>query len=212
MGASFQGDVTLRMQWPDMTPMPPGMSRQQTMSEFMKAVFYDIYYVDRVDIRERMRRAYSRYPMSEGSLEYNNPENRLDLRIPQPESMGLVRYDLDQVLAEQYAKDYEDLHGHPHVVSSDSRDDWYVARDGDAGNVTTFIKCDTAEKTDGLVVRGRDLVPSDNPKDRVAQCSHLMIFPEESLRVTIRYVRVLLPEWRTFEDRITNLLQRTRID
>ena len=211
MGPTFQGDVSLRMQWPDLTPMPPGQTQQQTMSEFMKAVNYDIRYVDRVDVRESMRRAYSNWTMPKDSLAYRNPEDRLDLRIPQPEAMGLVRYDVDPALADQYAKEWEEKKGRPYAPVIGVRKDWYIARD-ETREVVTLIKCDTDEKTDGLVVQGRELVSSENPKDRVAQCNHLMIFPEESLSVSIGYVRVVLSDWQRFEGALKELLGRTRVD
>ena len=210
MGPTFQGDVSLRMQWPDLTPMPPGQTQQQTMSEFMKAVNYDIYYVDRVDIRESMRRAYSNGEPRD-SLAYRNPEDRLDLRIPQPESMGLVRYDVDPELVEQYAKEWEERNGYPYAPIIGVRKDWYVARD-ETDEVVTFIKCDTDEVPDTWEIQGRDLVRSDDPRRSVAQCNHLMIFPEESLSVSIGYVRLVLSDWQRFEGALKELLGRTRVD
>lgn len=209
MGPTFQGDVSLRLQWPDLTPMPPGQTRRQTMGEFMAAVNYDIYYVDRIDIRESTRRAYMNGEPSD-SLAYRDPERRLDLRVPQREAWGLVRYDLDPELAREYAEAYEALHGYPHAPTLGARQDWYVARD-QAGDVVTFIRCDTSEKTDGLIVREGKLLDSQDPKDRVAQCDHMMVFPEESLRVSISYVRVVLSDWQRIEAALRDLLISTRV-
>lgn len=210
MGPTFQGDVSLRLQWPDLTPMPPGQTRRQTMGEFMAAVNYAIYYVDRIDIRESTRRAYMNGEPHD-AFEYRDPEQRLDLRVPQQEAMGLVRYDLDPELAAGYAREWQKINGRPYAPVSGWRQDWYVRRDGN-DEVVTFIRCDTDEKTDGLIVSGRTLLQSPNPRDRVAQCDHMMIFPEESLRVSISYVRVVLSDWQRIETALRDLLQETRID
>ena len=210
MGPTFQGDVSLRMLWPDMTPMPPGTARRRTRSEIGRSVVFDIYYVDRVDIRERMRRAYSNSVMSADSLEYRNPEDRLDLRVPQPESMGLVRYDLDPGLAAQYEQEYRKRYGRPYAPVVGVRKDWYVARD-DTGEVTTFIQCDPREEPEDHVVTGRDPVLSENLNGRIAKCSHMMILPQENLRVSIDYARDLLRDWKKFEGSLEELLEKTRV-
>ncbi|TDK27196.1 hypothetical protein E2F46_03030 [Luteimonas aestuarii] len=212
MGPTFQGDVSLRLQWPDLTPMPPGRTRESSFLERMAAVSYAIYYVDRLDIRESMRRGYSNAAMPKDTLDYRDPENRLDLRIPQPEAMGLIRYDLDPVLDADYARAWEAENGRPVKIRPGWRKDWYIAHD-EMGEVVTFIKCDTDEISDGLIVRGRELLDNENPQDRrVARCAHFMILPEERLSVRISYVRVLLPEWNRIEGALKDILARTRLD
>ncbi|WP_024889791.1 hypothetical protein [Luteimonas huabeiensis] len=209
MGPFFDGSLGLRVQWPDLAPMPPGETSRQTMDAFNKAIKYSLYYVDRVPIRERLRRTYMNGLPRDG-IEYRNPEHRLDLRVAQPEAMGLVRYDVDPEAAEAYAKEAEAYYGYPHVYAEGARKDWYVARDAD-GEIVTFIQCDTGEITDGLIVEGGELRRSPNPKDRVAQCTHHLVVPEDNIRIMIEYVRVLLPDWKRFEDRIKQILRDYKV-
>lgn len=209
MGPFFDGSLGLRVQWPDLAPMPPGETSRQTMDAFMKAVDYALDYVDRVPIRESLRRGYMN-GLPRDSIEYRDPENRLDLRVAQPEAMGLVRYDLDPDAAAAYAHAYEAERGQPYATIPGWRKDWYVARDAE-GEIVTFIECDTDEITDGLIVDGSELRPSPNPKDRVAQCRHRLILPEDDISILITYVRVLLPDWKRFEDRIKRILRDYRV-
>ncbi|WP_052338499.1 hypothetical protein [Luteimonas huabeiensis] len=212
MGPFFDGSLGLRVQWPDLAPMPPGETSRQTMDAFMKAVDYALDYVDRVPIRESLRRTTMRgeYIYEPDDVEYRDPEGRLDLRVAQPEAMGLVRYDVDPDDAAAYARAYEAQWGRPYAPIPGWRKDWYVARDAD-GEIVTFIQCDTDKITDGLVVEGGELRPSPNPKDRVAQCTHYLILPEDDISVRITYVRVLLPDWKRFESRIKQILQDYRV-
>lgn len=84
IGPDFQGNFSLLVQWPDLEPLPPGQRSGQDMDTFDRQITIAPDYVDRVPIEIPLERMTA--PIAEsGSPGLDDPRERLDLMLPQPE-------------------------------------------------------------------------------------------------------------------------------
>lgn len=202
--------VTLVIEWPDMTPTPPGARANPRTNDFRKEISVSIDYVDRVPIEVLLERFSSNDRRTEAdSVERGNPVARLDLRIAQPEAFGLTPYAIDEEKMAAYVKAYEAQHGEPPTRNPAFEDDWYVARDS-SGNLTTFIKCDSKKfRADGVRLEGSEVV---HEKGAVAaSCVHYFSDIENKLSISLNYKRAFLKDWKRMEDAVRGVLTRSKI-
>lgn len=195
MGPNFDGSFSLLVQWPDLEPLPPGERSGQDMETFDKQITIAPAYVEKVPIETRLEA--STMPMaSPGTLEYDDPRDRIDLMLAQPERYGLVPYVIDATKLASYAQRFEVEMGIPAGTARESYKDWFVGRDGN-GRLTTVIQCD------------HEPLAGD---DRRPGCTHDFVVASLKLRVSIDYGREYLPGWKKIEDRARELLDRHRVD
>ncbi|WP_457321871.1 Smlt3025 familytype IV secretion system inhibitor [Stenotrophomonas sp. P5_B8] len=201
--------VTLVIEWPDMTPTPPGARANPRTNDFRKEIAVSIDYIDRVPIETSLERLSSNEAITEaGSVERGNPKNRLDLRVAHPEKLGLTPYAIDEARMAVYSKAYEARYGKPYARNAASEYDWYVARDP-RGALTTFIKCEsTSFRGDGVRLEGDQVV--DEEGTVAAGCFHYFSDVENKLSITLNYKRAFLKDWKRMEGAVRNVLESTK--
>ncbi|MCL1525001.1 Smlt3025 familytype IV secretion system inhibitor [Xanthomonas nasturtii] len=201
--------VTLVIEWPDMTPTPPGARANPRTNDFRKEISVRINYIDRVPIETSLERHSSNEAITEAnSVERRDPRQRLDLRLAQQDTLGLTPYAIDEAKMLAYSKEYEDRYGKPPIRNPAYEDDWYVARDSNGGLVT-FIKCDSTKfRGDGVRLEGSEVV---HEKGAVAaSCVHYFSDIENKLSITLNYKRAFLKDWKRMEEAVRNVLARTK--
>ncbi|WP_242112845.1 hypothetical protein [Luteimonas aquatica] len=208
IGPEFDGSFSLKVQWPDLQPLPPGERSRQSMETFNKQISILPNYVDRVPITAVLEKL-ARPAVSEDSISYQDPRERLDLRIEQPASFGLTPYWVDEEKLAAYAKSQEQASGHPYRIKRELEQDWYLRRTGESG-IATLIKCDTHASPDGLTVQGERVLADDSTP--IAQCTHYFVDPTSGISFSASYARVFLKDWKRIEDRAHELLAQYRVD
>lgn len=202
--------VTLVIEWPDMTPTPPGARANPRTNDFRKEISVRINYIDRVPIETSLERHSSNEAITEAnSVERRDPRQRLDLRLAQQDTLGLTPYAIDEAKMLTYSKEYEDRYGKPPIRNPAYEDDWYVARDS-SGGLITFIKCDSTKfRGDGVRLEGSEVI---HEKGAVAaSCVHYFSDIENKLSITLNYKRAFLKDWKHMEDAVRNVLARTKV-
>ncbi|PWB29404.1 hypothetical protein DCO49_02430 [Stenotrophomonas sp. SPM] len=201
--------VTLVIEWPDMKPTAPGARADPRTNDFRKEISVRINYVDRVPVEGLLERYASNELITEaGSLEREDPRERLDLRTALPEMLGLTPYAIDEARMVQYAKLYQERSGAPPVRNPAFEKDWYAARQAD-GRITSFIKCDAkAHFADGVRLVGGSVV--QEPGVRAASCVHYFVDLDDKLSVRLDYKRVFLKDWKRMEDAVRSVLSSAR--
>lgn len=202
--------VTLVIEWPDMKPTPPGARAHPRTNDFRKEIKVLIDYIDRVPIDTLLERyAGNKQRTEHDSVERGDPTARLDLRIAQPETMGLVPYAIDEEKMAPYSERYQARYGRPAPRNPAYEDDWYVVRDAQA-RLTTFIKCDSRKyRGDGLRVEGDQLM--DMPGPPVAGCMHYFVDDESKLSIMLSYNRVFLQDWQRMEHAVRHVLAESKV-
>lgn len=210
IGPAIGGGVGLTLMWPKLDAAPPGTRSTRSMSDHHRAISMSIDHVDAVPIGSLLQRRTSTESKTEdGSIERQDPRNRLDMRRPAPEQFGLTPYVIDEDRMAAYSKAYSDQRGRPPVRNPRYEDDWYIARSS-GDTLSTFIKCDQPRNgSQGLEIKDGALV-SDGA-DMVASCSHYFVNQADSLSVTLFYPRVLLKDWKSIEDAARNVLARYKV-
>ncbi|MDV3514668.1 hypothetical protein [Stenotrophomonas sp. C1657] len=201
--------VSLVIEWPDMTPTLPGARANPRTNDFRKEISVRINYVDRVPIEGLMERYASNEALTEAdSVERGDPRDRLDLRIPLAETMGLTPYAIDEAAMSEFAKRYEARYGKAPVRNPAYERDWYVARQAD-GRISTFIKCDAEDfRQDGVRLEGDQVISVQG--EVAAGCVHYFVDGDNKLSVTLDYKRAFLKDWKRMEDAIRDVITRTR--
>ncbi|AKU49306.1 hypothetical protein QSH46_021530 [Xanthomonas arboricola pv. juglandis] len=202
--------VTLVIEWPDMTPTPPGARANPRTNDFRKEISVRINYIDRAPIETSLERHSSNDAITEAnSVERRDPRQRLDLRLAQQDTLDLTPYAVDEAKMLAYSKEYEDRYGKPPIRNPAYEDDWYVARDS-SGGLTTFIKCDSTKfRGDGVRLEGAEVV---HEKGAVAaSCVHYFSDIENKLSITLNYKRAFLKDWKRMEDAVKTVLARTKV-
>lgn len=201
--------VSLVIEWPDMTPTLPGARANPRTNDFRKEISVRINYVDRVPIEALMERYASNEALTEAdSVERGDPRDRLDLRIPQPETMGLTPYAIDEAAMKEFTRRYEARYAKPPVRNPAYERDWYVARQAD-GRISTFIKCDAKGfRQDGVRLEGDQVISVQG--EVAAGCVHYFVDSDNKLSVTLDYKRAFLKDWKRMEDAVRDVITRTR--
>ncbi|PPU70058.1 Smlt3025 familytype IV secretion system inhibitor [Xanthomonas pisi] len=202
--------VTLVIEWPDMTPTPPGARANPRTNDFRKEISVRINYIDRAPIETSLERHSSNDAVTEAnSVQRRDPRQRLDLRLAQQDTLGLTPYAIDEAKMLACSKEYEDRYGKPPIRNPAYEDDWYVARDS-SGGLITFIKCDSTKfRGDGVRLEGAEVV---HEKGAVAAgCVHYFSDIENKLSITLNYKRVFLKDWKRMEDAVKTVLARTKV-
>ncbi|WP_233614535.1 MULTISPECIES: hypothetical protein [unclassified Stenotrophomonas] len=207
IGPYFDGSVGLTVLWPDLGPAPPGTRPDRSMEDFQRSVVIGLQHIDRTPIRGLLERyASTEQTSTPTSVLRNDPTERLDLRIPQPERFGLVPYAINEALMPAFQKALEQETKMPQPRNLRMEKDWYVARNGD-GELTTFIKCESeAHFPDGLTISGDRL--ADTEDSRVAGCIHYFVDVEDSISITATYPRVILKDWKHIESAVRTALAK----
>ncbi len=202
--------VTLVIEWPDMKPTLPGARANPRTNDFRKEIPIRINYVDRVPVETLLSRLSSNEAITEeGSVEREDPRDRLDQRVAQPETLGLTPYAIDEAKMVLYAKKYEARYGKPPVRNPAFERDWYVARDV-AGNLISFIKCDSAKFLgDGVRLTQDQVISLEDPV--AAGCVHYFVDISDSLSISLNYKRAFLADWKRMEDAVWDVLARSRV-
>ncbi|UAU35709.1 hypothetical protein [Xanthomonas campestris] len=202
--------VTLVIEWPNMTPTPPGARANPRTNDFRKEISVRINYIDRVPIETSLERHSSNEAITEAnSVERRDPRQRLDLRLAQQNTLGLTPYAIDEAKMLAYSKEYEERYGKPPIRNPAYEDDWYVARDS-SGGLITFIKCDSTKfRGDGVRLEGAEVI---HEKGAVAaSCVHYFSDIENKLSITLNYKRAFLKDWKRMEDAVKTVLARTKV-
>ncbi|PPT57156.1 hypothetical protein [Xanthomonas arboricola] len=202
--------VTLVIEWPDMTPTPPGARANPRTNDFRKEISVRINYIDRAPIETSLERHSSNDAITEAnSVERRDPRQRLDLRLAQQDTLDLTPYAIDEAKMLAYSKEYEDHYGKPPIRNPAYEDDWYVDRDS-SGGLITFIKCDSTKfRGDGVRLEGAEVV---HEKGAVAaSCVHYFSDIENKLSITLNYKRAFLKDWKRMEDAVRTVLARTKV-
>jgi len=207
IGPYFDGSVGLTLLWPDLGPALPGTRPDRSMEDFQRSVVIGLQHIDRTPIRGLLERYTSTEQTSTPtSVLRNDPTERLDLRIPQPERFGLVPYAINDALMPAFQKALEQENKMPQPRNLRMEKDWYVARNGE-GELTTFIECESeAHFPDGLTISGDRL--RDTEDSRVAGCTHYFVDIEDSIAITATYPRVILKDWKKIESTVRTSLSR----
>ncbi|CAD7378710.1 Smlt3025 familytype IV secretion system inhibitor [Xanthomonas arboricola] len=202
--------ATLVIEWPGMTPTPPGARANPRTNDFRKEISVSIDYIDRAPIETSLERLSSNEAITEdGSVERRDPRDRLDLRIAQTETMGLMLYTIDEAKMAGFSKEYEARYGKPPTRNPGYEDDWYAAR-GPKGNLTTFIKCDSKKfRGDGVRLEGDQVINEDGAVS--AGCFHYFSDIENKLSIRLTYKRAFLKDWKRMEDAVRDVLARTKV-
>ncbi|MEQ7896201.1 Smlt3025 familytype IV secretion system inhibitor [Xanthomonas arboricola] len=202
--------VTLVIEWPDMTPTPPGARANPRTNDFRKEISVRINYIDRAPIETSLERHSSNDAITEAnSVERRDPRQRLDLRLAQQDTLDLTPYAIDEAKMLAYSKEYEDRYGKPPIRNPAYEDDWYVARDS-SGGLTTFIKCDSTKfRGDGVRLEGAEVVHEKGVV--AASCVHYFSDIENKLSITLNYKRAFLKDWKRMEDAVKTVLARTKV-
>ncbi|WP_313437289.1 hypothetical protein [Stenotrophomonas sp.] len=197
--------VTLVIEWPDMKPTAPGARANPRTNDFRKEISVRINYVDRAPIESLLERYASNESITEaGSVEREDPRERLELRKALPEVLGLTPYAIDESRMVEYTTLYRARSGSALVRSPAFEGDWYVARQAD-GQIATFIKCDaTAHFDDGVRVVGDSVI--QQPGVRSANCVHYFVDLDNKLSVRLDYKRVFLKDWKRMEHAVRSAL------
>ncbi len=202
--------VTLVIEWPDMKPTPPGARANPRTNDFRKEISVSIDYVDRVPIETLLARRSSNEAITEAnSVERKDPRNRLELRLPKEQTLGLTPYAIDEAKMDGYSSAYQARYGKPPVRNLAYEDDWYIARDA-SDNLTTFIKCDSTKfREDGVKLEGGEVI---HEKGAVAaSCFHYFVDIENKLSINLNYKRAFLKDWKRMEDAVRDVLARTKV-
>ncbi|WP_312236418.1 hypothetical protein [Stenotrophomonas sp.] len=201
--------VTLVIEWPDMTPTPPGARANPRTNDFRKEIAVSINYIDRIPIETSLSRLSSNEAVTEAdSVERHDPRDRLDLRVAGPETLGLTPYAIDEAKMGAYAKDYEARYGNPPVRNPAYEDDWYVARDPE-GALATFIKCESRTfRGDGVRLEGSQVISEEGSV--AAGCFHYFSDVENKLSISLNYKRAFLKDWKRMEGAVRNVLESSR--
>lgn len=200
--------VTLVIEWPDMKPTYPGARVHPRTNDFRKEIQVLVNYVDRVPIETLLAFTSSNERTTEtGSLEREDPSDRLDLRVAQPEQMGLTPYSIDEGRMDVYVKRYQAKYGSSYRRGRYSDRDWFVGRSSD-GDIATLIKCDRERDTDdgakvGAGAAGTRTLP-------LAGCVHYIVDLENSLSISLHYTRDFLPKWKTMEVAVRSVLDESK--
>ncbi|WP_164073291.1 Smlt3025 familytype IV secretion system inhibitor [Stenotrophomonas maltophilia] len=202
--------VTLVIEWPDMKPTAPGARADPRTNDFRKEIKVLIDYVDRVPIQTVLARYSGDEARADGdSVEHGDPAARLDLRIAQPETLGLIPYAIDEEKMAVYSERYQARYGRPAPRNPAYEGDWYVVRDAQA-RLTTFIKCDSSKHSaDGLRVQGSEI--TDMPGSTVAGCTHYFVDDESKLSIMLSYNRVFLQDWKRMESAVRRVLAESKV-
>ncbi len=204
--------VSLVIEWPEMGPSAPGARANPRTNDFRKEIKALINYIDRAPIETSLERYSSNQATTPpDSVERGDPRDRLDMRVAQPEVMGLTPYAVDESKMALFSQAYEAKYGKAPPRSRLTEQDWYVARAAD-GRLTSFIKCGSkAYVKDGMRLEGDQIidVPDETP---VAGCVHYITDIENSLSISINYSRVFLKDWKQMEDAIRGVLARSKVN
>lgn len=194
MGPDFQGNFHLLVQWPDLQPLLPGERSGQDMATFGRQITIAPAYVDRVPIETLMEA--STVPIAPpGSPSLNDPRERLDLMLAQPERHGLIPYEVDVERLSRFARE-ESARGIQRRTTRETYQDWFVRRSHD-GKLVTLIKCNHEPE------------PGDI---RRPGCMHEFTIPELKIAVSMDYRREYLSGWKRIEDRARALIAQYRVD
>jgi hypothetical protein len=201
--------VSVVFEWPDMTATEPGGRADPRTNDFRREIRISIDYIDRVPVETSLDRLSSNEATTpDDSVERGDPRDRLDLRVAQPETLGLTPYEIDEAKMAEYTRAYTARYGKPNPRNPRYENLWYVARDAD-GKLTTFIKCDSAHFLgDGVELQGDQVI--SRPGEVAAGCVHYMADIENKLVISLNYKRAFLKDWKRMEDAVRQLLERTK--
>ncbi|MGH8039307.1 MAG: hypothetical protein ACREPC_01730 [Stenotrophomonas sp.] len=206
----FDEGMDLKLEWPGMTPTAPGARAAPRSNDFFREIAISVDYIDRLPIEGAMaRRVTNDGHTTEGSLERQDPSARLDLRVAQPERMGLTPYAINEELRVAYAHAQEAKTGRPFPRNLSFEPDWYIAR-SENSDIATFIRCDNATyREDGVVLEGEQVTPVEGAVS--ALCTHYFVDVDNSLSITLSYKRAFLKNWKAMELAILDVLNRTKV-
>lgn len=206
MGPDFQGNFGLMVQWPELQPLPPGKRLQRDMDTVYKEVRISPAYVGRVPITTLLERSIEAAPQ-DSHYQDHDPSRRMDLMDKQPQRYGLTPYYVDRDRFLAFLERRSRINGYKFYPPMATPSDWYIAHDS-KDRLSTVVKCDSHLISDGLTIEDDRLIVGSAP---IPKCTHDFVIPEDRLRVSIAYQRVLLKDWKRFEDRARELLTRYRV-
>jgi hypothetical protein len=204
IGTEHDGSYALALEYPSLQPFKPGERMNLSVDVSVRTVTVDYQYVDRIDVREAMRRRY--IPMD---YKKNDPQENIEDRISGEKVHDLSPYYVNMETIRSHYRN-KGFREDARVMSSDRYSDWYLSKD-DSGEVKTVIKCTSREVTssgveyrDGKMVKSREY--------GIAKCDHTFMVVDLDTLVLVNYPREGLEHWKAIEDRARNLLTKFRVE
>lgn len=198
IGTEHDGSYALALEYPSLQPFKPGERMNLSVDVSVRTVTVDYSYIDRIDVREALRRNY--IPMA---YKKDDPEESLEGRIGGQSVYGLSPYylDMDVVRAHYRKKGFQE---DAPVMKPERHTDWFLSRD-ESGEVATVIKCTAREVTiSGVEYRDGKMVKSG--EIGYADCKHTFMIASLHTLIRIEYPREGLKRWREIEQRARDLL------
>ncbi|HIE5095416.1 hypothetical protein WG628_21765 [Stenotrophomonas maltophilia] len=197
MGPEHDGSFALALEYPTLLPFKPGERINPSVDVAVRTVTVDYAYIDRIDVRQVLRNAYTR------SHEAGDPAASLEGRILGESVHGLVPYFVDMDRVRQYRRQ-RGIREDASIMRPGSHYDWYVSHDA-SGAIDQLIECTPREITEsGVEYRDGKMV-----KKKVygfAECKQKFVIEELNTVVNVNYPREGLPNWRKMEARARALL------
>lgn len=199
IGTEHDGSYALALEYPSLQPFKPGERMHLKVDVSVRTVTVDYTYIDRIDVREVLRREYTPMEYLQG-----DPEEALESRIQGKSVDGLTPYhvDMDKVRSHYRAKGFRE---NAPVMSINWHTDWFIACDG-KGEVSTVIKCTPDEiAASGVEYRDGKMVKSKGVG--VARCDHTFMIADLDVIIRIKYPREGRSQWQQIEQRARQLLE-----
>ncbi len=198
IGTEHDGSFALALEYPSLQPFKPGERMNLKVDVSVRTVTVDYTYIDRIDVREVLRRTYTPMEYLQG-----DPEEALESRIQGKAVGGLTPYhvDMDKVRSHYHTKGFRE---NAPVMNINWHTDWFIARD-EKGEVSTVIKCTPDEITaSGVEYRDGKMVKSKGIG--VARCDHTFMIADLDTIIRIKYPREGRSQWRRIEQRARQFL------
>lgn len=204
IGTEHDGSYALTLEYPLLEPFKPGERVNWDFDVNARTVTFDFSYIDRIDIREAMRRRY--IPME---YKKDEPQEGLEGRIKGDKVYGLDPYYLNMELVRAYFRG-RGFKEDARIMSPDRHHDWFLSKN-DSGEVVTVIKCTPQEITwSGVEYRDGKVVRSKGPG--FAYCSHTLMIAELDTLIEMRYLREGMQHWKRMEQRARELIAQFKVE
>ena len=204
-------DLWLALSGPDLEAIPMGVNFHDDMTMFISTIHIHVGHVDRLDDAQYARLLQSDIePLTADTVLRENPASNLHMRIKGEAMFGLTPYYLDfERLKSYYVKAYgpdtpaiRDMEHH--------NDDWLLNTDS-SGVLRSIVKCTSFNAPDGARLEEGRIVDAPVNRRR-STCNHMFLLPEFKATVEVNYLRILLPEWKRIEERITTILRNAKVE
>ncbi|MDF4026972.1 hypothetical protein P3W24_18540, partial [Luteibacter sp. PPL201] len=199
------------LRWPTLEALPMGVNYHDINEDFISTIRIAVTYFSRLSDEQASEALRHHIYQDDDTTRYikENPAHNLDMRIRGEPTFGLTPYYLDtERLKTYYSKEFGP--DSPAVVNvNDWGEDWFIRMD-ERGTPLTFIPCTTRLRPDGVSIVNTRVV-DDVPARSRSTCTHHFLLPQYKSRVSVDYLRIMLPDWKRIEDRVTAILRDAEV-